>query len=139
MTAQGVRMTGSRRAILSELRLNGSHPTADELHERLRERFPRISLGTVYRNLEYLSGHGLVRALREPGGRRRYDAAQDEHYHVWCTSCGEVQDVRLVPTACVEGLVEDDQGYRIDGHSLSFLGTCPECDGRRDSRNEQGR
>ncbi len=136
MTAQPPRMTSSRRAILDDLRMNRSHPTADEIHVRLKEKSPRIGLGTVYRNLEYLSRHGIVRVLREPGGRRRYDVADDGHYHLWCTRCGKVKDVRLVPSACVEELLEDDLGYRIDGHSLSFLGTCPECNGRRNSRNE---
>jgi Fur family ferric uptake transcriptional regulator len=135
MTREAARMTGSRRAILDELRMNGSHPTADEIHERLRRKLPRISLATVYRNLDYLERHGLIRVVREPGGRRRYDAAQGSHHHLWCTSCGRVKDVRLAPDAKVETLLEDAFGYTIDGCSLSFLGTCPECAGRDDARN----
>jgi Fe2+ or Zn2+ uptake regulation protein len=139
MAHQPLRMTGSRQAILNELRVNGSHPTADEIHEHLRETLPTISLGTVYRNLEYLAKHGLVRIVRELGGRRRYDAARDDHHHMWCTSCGRIKDVRLAPETSVEALIEDDFGYCIDGCNLALLGTCPECVERRDPRSEQRR
>lgn len=123
----GPRMTGSRQAIFDELRMSGSHPTAKELHERLRRTRPRISLGTVYRNLEYLSGHGLVKTLRGPGGRRRYDAAGDGHCHLWCVECGRVEDVRLVQSARVEELLEDGFGFEVRSLGLSFLGVCPQC------------
>ena len=46
------RMTKQRRIILEELRKVRSHPTADEIYAMVRRRLPRISLGTVYRNLD---------------------------------------------------------------------------------------
>ena len=49
------RMTQQRKVILEELKNMNSHPGADEIYERVRKRLPRISLGTVYRNLEILS------------------------------------------------------------------------------------
>ncbi len=133
----GLRMTESRTAILEELRHDGFHPTADDLYERIRLRLPRVSLATVYRNLEYLSAHGLVRTLKDPDGRRRFDAAPEEHCHVWCVRCGDVRDVRLSPSVCLEELVVDDLGYEIDGYSLSFLGTCPKCRGMQDQSGEK--
>ena len=65
--AQQLRMTQQRQVILEELRLCRSHPTADELYSRVRRRLPRISLGTVYRNLETLAERGLIRKM-EVGG-----------------------------------------------------------------------
>ncbi|MBP3730886.1 MAG: transcriptional repressor, partial [Mailhella sp.] len=52
------RMTRQRRVILEELRRDGSHPTAEELHARVRRDMPCVSLGTVYRNLEHLAASG---------------------------------------------------------------------------------
>ena len=60
-------MTRQRRVILEALRGTTSHPTADEVYEMVRRRLPRISLGTVYRNLEILSGEGLVAKLEMAG------------------------------------------------------------------------
>ncbi len=133
---QTPRMTESRKVMLEALKHTGFHPTADELYERIRRRLPRVSLGTVYRNLEYLSNHGLVAVLRDPDGRRRFDAMPDEHCHVWCATCGRVEDVRLRPSASPRELLEDDPCYEISGYDLSFVGTCPSCLAERDRKGE---
>ena len=48
------RMTRQRKVILDTLRRLKTHPTADEVFSIVRKQLPRISLGTVYRNLELL-------------------------------------------------------------------------------------
>jgi len=121
------RLTASRRVILDVLRMNGSHPTADEIHRRVRERLPKVSLGTVYRNLDYLARHGLVSAIRDAEGRKRYDASPGDHDHIWCVECGRVEDVRTDSTRHLEKLIEEQTGFEVTGHSLTFMGVCPEC------------
>ena len=122
-----LRMTDSRQAILDAVRGCGSHPTADDVYARVRLGLPRVSMGTVYRNLDLLARHGLVRTLTEPGGRRRYDTVESDHDHVWCVSCGRVDDVRLSGSAEPEDAIEDARGYEIRGRLLSFFGVCPQC------------
>ena len=58
MAEKTTRMTRQRKLILEELRRMKSHPTADEIYSMVREKLPRISLGTVYRNLQLLTGPG---------------------------------------------------------------------------------
>lgn len=133
------RMTDSRLAILDEVRGCRSHPTADDVYARVRLRLPRISMGTVYRNLDLLVRHGLVRTLTEPGGRRRYDAVERDHDHVWCVSCGRVDDVNVSPSMDPQDAIEDARGYEIRGRLLSFYGVCPECRAsNRSSHPERG-
>jgi len=60
-------MTLQRKTILNILRQTNSHPSADELYEMVRKQLPRISLGTVYRNLEILANMGIIQKL-ELGG-----------------------------------------------------------------------
>ena len=67
------RMTHQRRIILEELRNTRSHPTADEVYEIVRKRIPKISLGTVYRNLELLSESGVIQKLEIGGTQKRFD------------------------------------------------------------------
>ena len=55
--------TVQRKVIVDELRKLKCHPTADELYEVVRRKLPRISLGTVYRNLEVLSANGEIQSL----------------------------------------------------------------------------
>ncbi len=136
-----MRMTPSRRAILTEL-ARACHPTADEIYRRVRRRLPRVSLGTVYRNLEVLQTSGLIRTLLDARGQRRYDARLDDHCHVRCEECGRVDDVRVLSERPLEESIEDDHGYEIRGHQLSFVGVCPECapDAKgRDSSIDAGR
>jgi Fur family ferric uptake transcriptional regulator len=125
------RMTRQRKIILEELRNLHSHPTADEVYDTVRKRMPRISLGTVYRNLEILSQWGLARRLDLAGNRRRFDGSTEDHYHVRCVRCGEVEDVPVEPLRHLEESARNNTDFEIIGHRLNFLGLCPHC------RNEE--
>jgi len=122
-----MRMTKQRQIILEELRAVTSHPTADEMYEMIRKRLPRISLGTVYRNLEILSEKGVIQKLSVGGTKKRFDGDVSEHYHLRCTSCGRVDDVDLPPDTSLDEKVESMSGYKIDRHSMEFIGVCPHC------------
>lgn len=120
-------MTRQRRVILDELRKACNHPTAEELFETVRARLPRISLGTVYRNLELLSEAGEVRKI-EVGGRRRYDGnVENEHYHARCIACGRIEDVASSAVTALNYRIEEVRGFTVTGHLLTFTGYCPEC------------
>ena len=124
-----IRMTRQRRIILEELRKLHSHPTADQVYDTVRKRMPRISLGTVYRNLEILSQWGLAQKLDLAGTPRRFDGSTEEHYHVRCVRCGEVKDVPIGPLGNLEESVRSNTDFEIIGHRLNFLGFCPACRG----------
>src|SRR6266436_2344636 len=72
LRALGLRLTGPRRMILDVLRGTESHPTAEGVHRLVRRRLPRVSLGTVYRNLRLLVAQGLAAEI--PGPHSRFDA-----------------------------------------------------------------
>ena len=126
-TKKRFRMTRQRKIILEELRNLHSHPTADEVYDTVRKRMPRISLGTVYRNLEILSRWGLARRLDLAGNRRRFDGSTEDHYHVRCVRCGGVEDVPLEPLRDLEESARRNTDFEIIGHRLNFLGLCPGC------------
>ncbi|MDX9974547.1 MAG: transcriptional repressor [FCB group bacterium] len=128
-------MTRQRSVILDELRKTCAHPTAEELFETVRARLPRISLGTVYRNLELLSESGEVRKI-DVGGRRRYDGnVEDEHYHARCTVCGRIEDVSSTAVTALDYRIEEVRGFTVTGHLLTFIGLCPECVRAAEKRN----
>jgi Fur family ferric uptake transcriptional regulator len=124
-----IRMTESRKAILSVLSGARTHPTADEVHMMVRERLPRVSLGTVYRNLEILAREGMIQTIAAAGERRRYDGTVSEHHHIRCTVCGRVEDVELEPSADLGHMIRDDRGFSVQGYTLCFEGICRECAG----------
>ncbi len=121
------RMTNQRRVILELVRSLHTHATADEIHRRVRERMPRISLGTVYRNLELLSAQGLVKKLEHTGAQRRYDGNLNFHYHLRCVQCGRVVDAPLEPMPQFLELVRSRTDFDILGYELEFQGLCPAC------------
>lgn len=123
-------MTVLRKIILEELRKMRSHPTADEVCDAVRKRVPRISLGTVYRNLEILSQWGMAQRLDLAGTSRRFDGSIEEHYHVRCVDCGEVGDLPIEPLWNLEDSVRANTDFEIIGYGLNFLGRCPACRSR---------
>jgi Fur family ferric uptake transcriptional regulator len=130
-----LRMTRQRRIILEELQKSCCHPAASELYELVRRRLPRISLGTVYRNLEMLCRCGLARKLELGGGQKRFDGVIENHYHVRCVQCGQIADAHLKPLAKLEAAAGSSSGYEIITHQLEFVGLCPRC--RRTGKRTQ--
>jgi Fur family ferric uptake transcriptional regulator len=126
-----VRMSRQRRVLLEELRARPCHPTADQLYQRVRQRMPRISLGTVYRNLEVLAEIGEILVIDQAGGQRHYDGNPAAHYHVRCEGCGCVCDVEVKGLGEPERCVGDAAGFAITGHRLEFSGLCPVCTERQ--------
>jgi Fur family ferric uptake transcriptional regulator len=121
------RKTLQRQVILEELRLSRSHPTATQLYQTVRKRLPRISLGTVYRNLELLARNETIRKLDVGGAEARFDGVIKPHHHARCTQCGAIDDLFDIPDNIVkpEALRRDD--YDIRGYHIAFFGLCPRC------------
>ena len=82
-----------REEILARLRSDPSHPTAAQLHGALQRELPKLSLGTVYRNLEILVADGAVRTVRGAPGGTRYDGNAGPHDHFICERCRSITDV----------------------------------------------
>ncbi|MBR7155575.1 MAG: transcriptional repressor [Lentisphaeria bacterium] len=117
-----------REAILEELRSLSCHPTADELHRRLKERMPHLSLATVYRNLEQFSRAGLVLKLDCGGEMKRFDGNVMPHPHIRCPECGAVADVDdLSVFELHERLLALLPILKCDTMGLEFSGRCQIC------------
>lgn len=116
-----------REAIKDFLMTRTDHPTAEAVYLSVRESNPKISLGTVYRNLSLLTSLGEIQKICCGDGVERYDANVAPHYHYHCTACGCVMDVPMdqVPTSKV--LIGADFPEEVDGYTVLFHGTCREC------------
>ncbi len=130
-----MRLTSQRKVILEELRKVTSHPTATEIYDMVRERLPRISLGTVYRNLELLSSSDIIQKLDFGETQKRFDGNPAPHYHISCSKCGRVDDIHIPMHHELENQAEEISGYEIKGHHVEFHGTCPGCRGANTTRH----
>ena len=128
------RHTRQRQVILEEIQKLDSHPSAAMLYELVRKRLPKVSLGTVYRNLDFLAQTGVIQKLNTGSTEARFDWNPNLHYHVRCVHCGRVDDVHETPSDLVDRAINELQGFDILGHQLQFIGICPDCrlSGQRD-------
>ena len=117
-----------RESIKEFLRSRTDHPTADTVYENLRQIYPNISLGTVYRNLSLLSDIGEIRKLTNFGSADRYDGRVAPHSHFMCTRCNRVIDMQ---SDSLNGILEQAAAEFIHGKvfdvDASFYGICKEC------------
>src|SRR3989442_12259218 len=91
--AAGLKLTPQRMAIVRELADDETHPTAQELFDRLRPSLPTMSFATVYNTLDALASAGLCAALSLSPGASRFDPNMEAHHHAVCDRCGLVRDI----------------------------------------------
>ena len=117
-----------RNAILECLRSTHSHPSAEMVHEMLRESHPDISLATVYRNLNYFKQQGLATSVATVRGVERFDANTEPHVHFICNSCDAVIDLEQIQVPqTLDEAVEKTSGCRVNSCQLTFNGLCGNC------------
>ena len=121
------RRTRQLEAVHSALREVGDHPTAAQLHARVRARLPRVSLGTVYRNLEKLLASGDALQVRLGDEPTRYDSMVSPHDHFVCDKCGGITDLDGETPARVDTKPLRSAGYAVRTHSLALFGLCRPC------------
>ncbi len=133
--SRGLKITRQRQVILEVLKDSPSHPSADWLYDRVKVKIPNVSLGTIYRNLQLMKDHNIIRKLDVGSGMGRFDGNPSPHSHVICLRCGEIKDLDL---ECPKGLEEEaarHSGYNLLSLGLKFKGYCPNC--QREGMEEQ--
>lgn len=123
------RDTKQRRVVFETIRGTLSHPTADWIFERVRTTLPKISLGTVYRNLSVLKDEGMVREIYGSDRRAHYDAVTTKHAHFICSDCGSISDVHNLPE-CDWRAAKELVGCDVTEQRIEFFGVCPVCQHR---------
>ena len=114
-----------RESIKANLMSRRDHPTADALYASIREEFPNISLGTVYRNLNLLVETGEILKLTCGNGPDHYDGNATPHFV--CRECGQIYDIDLDEMTGLNASVQSKAPGKIDSHSILFYGHCYQC------------
>lgn len=124
------RQTRQRRLVYEAVAATDTHPTAEWVYNQVRRDMPRVSLGTVYRNLQLLVADGKLKAWSR-GRTTRYDADVAPHDHFVCRDCGLLLDIERAPEAISSERRLRARGHRIDNRILEFIGVCRSCRRRR--------
>lgn len=126
---RGERLTKPRRFILDYLSSVDCHPPAEKIYKILKRKLPQVSLGTIYRNLNYLARHGLIQQIMSSDNYYCFDANTDYHLHFICGECGKIYDLKNLKYRNIISFVEK-QGKKIGKVrwiECKIYGTCQKC------------
>jgi len=127
----GLRVTRPRLAVLQAVHLN-AHSDTEAITRLARAELGSVSHQTVYDALRALTEAGLLRRIQPAGSVARYEArVGDNHHHVVCRTCGDIQDVDCAVSQAPCLTVSDDAGFEIDEAEVVYWGRCPACSNNR--------
>ena len=120
---RGLRLSTPRRLVLGALFAAEGPVSAEQLTRGLG-----IELTSVYRNLETLERHGLVRHVHLGHGPGLYVlVGRGEHEYLYCERCGQVRTLQIEELDPVRSLVEELSGYRMRFTHFALVGICGDC------------
>jgi Fur family transcriptional regulator, peroxide stress response regulator len=122
-----LRQSRQRTRILELLKSTTIHPTADWLYEQLKKEFPKLSLGTIYRNLSILSEQGLVKKIHFGSTFDRFEAQMAPHYHLVCENCNSILDFHMPIYDELNSKAKELTEFNIQYHRIDFYGLCKNC------------
>jgi len=120
-----LKATPQRIAIIELMHQTG-HISIDDLFQAIRDKFASISLATLYKNVHTMMDVSLIREVKIPGHKTKYEIEKEAHAHVMCKSCGELKDIPFNPSSLLKTSM-DITLYKADDVSIVISGTCPEC------------
>lgn len=103
------------------------HPTADNVFAAIRQEFPNISLGTVYRNLSLLVELGEISKISTGTGPDRFDCNTAPHSHFICTKCHAIEDMEMTDIDCITKKASENFKGKILSLTTTFYGICKHC------------
>lgn len=123
------RNTKQLEVIWAAIKDDKSHPTADQIYDRVRKLIPKISLGTVYRNLQKLVAHDRLQIVMH-GRSQHFDPLLKRHQHFICEKCDGVYDIFFETPTEIDPAQLPDHGFKVSSHQLAFYGSCRNCSSR---------
>lgn len=130
LSEKKIKVTPQRIAILDAIYTLGSHPTADNITEHIRQNNPNIASGTVYKVLDTLIENKLVKKVTTDKGIMRYDGMMENHHHLYCSESDLIEDfVDEELDLLLKEYFKDRKikGFQIDEFVLQLKGTFDNC------------
>lgn len=120
-----LKVTPQRVAIVDELYSNG-HMNIDELYKKLLEKFPSISLATIYKNVNAMVERVFLNEVKIPEAKSVYELAKEAHSHLVCSSCGKIEDI-TIDTSILQNSIKDKSSFQVENIDVIFTGICKLC------------
>lgn len=125
---KGVRITTTRKAVLSYLITSKEHPSAEMIYQDLLPHHPNMSLATVYNNLKLLLEEGFLTEIKRTNHHTTYyDFMGHEHLNIICEECGTITDFMDIEIPSFKQEAQAQTGYIITKEVLTIYGICADC------------
>lgn len=124
---RGLRASSARRLVLEALYAADEPVTAEGIAAGLDGRLPTSDLASVYRNLETLEEHGLVRHFHIGHGAGMYAPAADARDYLACEGCGALRAVDPKSLAPVREYLRRRFGLTEGFSHFPIVGRCSAC------------
>ena len=120
-----LKITPQRVSILTNM-YNYGHISVDDLYKEVKKQFTNISLATLYKNINLMIQNALIKEVKIPLLKSKYEIVKDTHAHILCTKCNEFEDVPFKCESLISD-VEQDTSYKINDSDFIFSGLCQKC------------
>jgi Fur family ferric uptake transcriptional regulator len=131
LEGHNLKHTKQREAILEVFLEVQGHITGEELHRRVRRKFPQIGYTTVYRTMKLLCEAGLASERHFDDGVTRFEIQHEHHDHLVCVRCGKIVEFECSMIESAQERIVKAHGFRLLRHRHELYGHCPNC---RDDR-----
>ena len=124
---KGLKITSQRLAICKFILSRKDHPTAEKIYQKLRNEYPTISLGTIYKTLHLLKDLGLIQELGFNEGSVRYDPDMELHINMVCSKCGKISDYKTENVEKFWSALISDLRVKPKGQRIDIYYECDDC------------
>ncbi len=127
LRAEGFKLTPQRISIIKYMEGNTDHPSAGDIYEALKKKYPGLAFSTVYNTLKMLHGIGEISAVNIADDHTNYDPDTSSHFHLLCEECGKIVDIPVSDD--IAGCLGSSEicGHQVSSYQLSLKGTCSDC------------
>ncbi len=119
------RNTIQRDVVYEILKSEKTHPSAEELFIKAKQKCPDISLATVYRHLKAFLSEGKAIIVETEDKKVHYDGDVSNHSHFYCRNCAKIYDIFETPTSLK--VLSENSGFIVERESHAYFGICPDC------------
>ncbi len=123
----GLKATFQRMNILESIENHG-HMSIDSIYEEVVKTHPSLSLATVYKNIILMVEKGVLVEVPITGKKPKYELIKEDHIHLVCTECGEVEDKpHMQETDTLLHTLTSNEHFKLQKQQINLYGVCSHC------------
>lgn len=123
----GLKATFQRMNILENIGVHG-HMSIDSIYAEVVKTHPSLSLATVYKNIILMVDKGVLVEVPITGKKSKYELSKEDHIHLVCTECGEVEDKEKDNvTDNLFTSMTDKENFTLNKQQINLYGVCAHC------------